>query len=216
MLARLLERRGQLEESAEAYKRGIAAAPSAAGEYGLALANVYLRLNRPREAAEHARLGLTVNPGNAHLLLGRAALADGELGIADREAGEALNTRDYYVPALVLYAQIDVKHRRLDAALEKIDEALREKGETPPLLHFVRGDILARMNRGPEAIAELEQEIRLFPDERQAYETLAVVHALSGDRAAADATMKRFLAANPGPENAAFAAEARAQFEHMR
>ncbi|HEY0157469.1 MAG TPA: sulfatase-like hydrolase/transferase [Thermoanaerobaculia bacterium] len=213
MLGRLLERRGQLEESAAAYRQGIAAAPSAAGEYGLALANVYLRLNRPREAAEHARLGLAVNPGNAHLLLGRAALAEGDLETATREAEQSLATFNYRVPALVLLAQVDVKRRRLDDALAKIAQARQElaakQQETPPLLHFVHGDILARMNRAPEAIAAFEEEIRLFPDERQAYASLAVVHFLSGNRRAAEATMKRMIAANPGSEQ--FAAETFAQ-----
>jgi choline-sulfatase len=213
MLARLLERRGQLEESAAAYKRGIAAAPSAAGEYGLALANVYLRMNRPPDAAEHARLGLAVNPGNAHLLLGRAALAESDLETATREAEQALATFNYRVPALVLLAQVDVKRRRLDDALAKIAQARQElsakQQETPPLLHFVHGDILARMNRVPEAVAAFEEEIRLFPDERQAYASLAVVHVLSGNRAAADATMKRMIKANPGSEQ--FARETFAQ-----
>jgi choline-sulfatase len=212
MLGRILERHGQLEESVEAYQRGIAAAPTAAGEYGLAIANVYLKLNKPREAAEHARLALGVNPGNAHLIIGRAALAEGDLETATREAEQSLATFNYRVPALVLLAQVDVKHRRFDQALAKIEQARAEvaKGhETPPLLHYVHGDILARMNRVPEAVAAFEEEIRLFPDNRQAYASQAVVHLLSGNRRAADATMRRMIKAIPGSEQ--FARETFAQ-----
>ncbi|HSP34075.1 MAG TPA: hypothetical protein VLU46_07170 [Thermoanaerobaculia bacterium] len=63
----------------------------------------------------------------------------------------------------------------------------------------MRGDILARTNRVDEAAAAFNEEIRLYPHDRQTYANLAVVYALTGSRVKANETMERLVRANPDP-----------------
>lgn len=197
MLGRAYEKAGRLAEAEQTYRRGIELAPAIAGEFSLSLANVYLMMNRPAEAAAHAELAAGTNPGSAHILLGRAALAKGDLMAAAGHARQAEKAFSYEAAALVLLAQIQTKQGQLQTALETIERAAKSQ-QAPALLHFVRGDVLARLNRFPEAIAAFNEEIRLYPHDRQAYTSLAVVYMLSGRRDEANATMERLVAANPG------------------
>ncbi|HYM59300.1 MAG TPA: sulfatase-like hydrolase/transferase [Thermoanaerobaculia bacterium] len=209
LLAQLLEKMGRYQEAADTYKRGIQVAPSIAGEFSLSLANLYLMLDKPDEAAANAEIGLKTNPGNAHILLGRAALAKGRLPDAAREANEAMSSFNYRPAAMVLLAQVEVKQGRLTEAASLIDQAQAEikekKLEVPPLLFFARGDILARMNQMPAAIAAFDEEITRFPSDRQAYANLAVIYLLAGQRAEAHQTMQRLVAANPDRSSYAIA-----------
>ena len=210
-LGRALEESGRDDEAVATYQRAISVAPALAGEFGLSLASLYLTLNRPDDAARHASLGLSTNPGQAHILLGRAALARADLTAAAAEADAAMREFSYRPAAMVLRAQVLTKQRRLNEALRLIEEAraevAKEKLDTPALLHFVRGDVLARMNRMDEAIAAFNEEIRLFPRDRQAYASLTAVYVLSGRKREAHRTMERLVAANPSPSSHALAAQ---------
>ncbi|HEX7150682.1 MAG TPA: sulfatase-like hydrolase/transferase [Thermoanaerobaculia bacterium] len=201
LLARQLEKSGQWDEAVATYKRGIELAPSSAGEFALSLANVFLLQNRPDDAIQHAQLGLSTNPGNAHLLMGRGALAKHDLNAAEREARAAMETQDYRVPAMILLAQVRVQQRDLRGASGLLDQAVTDikqrQLDVPPLLFFVRGDILARMNQTEPAIQAFDEEIRRYPQNRQAYANLAVIYLLSGRRDAANQTMERMVRANP-------------------
>jgi choline-sulfatase len=204
LLAQMYEHTGRLQDAAETYKRAIELAPSLASEFSLSLGNIYLMLNRPDEAAAHAQLGIKTNPGNAHIILGRAALAKNDLATALREAQTAGTFFSYDTAAAVLRAQILVKQGRLQEALQALDKA---GTQMVPLRHFVRGDILARMNRVDEAIAEFNEEIRLYPHDRQAYANLAVVYVLLGRRADAHGTMEQLVKANPSRDSYELAAK---------
>lgn len=206
-LGRLLQERGSNQQAIETYKRATSVAPSLAGEFSLALGSLYLSENRPDDAAAHARLGLTTNPGSAHVILGRAALAKHDLAAAAAHAQEAMKAYSYRAPASILMAQILVREGKLDDASRALDEARGDR--VPPLFNFVRGDILARQNRIEEAIAAFNEEIRLYPHDREAYGNLAVVYLLSGRKREADETLERLIRANPDPSSRALAAEVR-------
>jgi arylsulfatase A-like enzyme/Flp pilus assembly protein TadD len=202
--SRLLERMGRYDEAIAAERRAVEVSPSLAAEAGLTLGNLYLMTGRPKEAAENAALSLRFNPGSAHIILGRAALAQGQFDDAEANAQVATRFFNYTAPGMVLLAQTYAKRGgRFPEALSLIDRARAEleQDHLPmiPLLFFVKGDVLARMNRPDEAKAAFEEEIRLFPYDTQAYASLAVVDLLTGDRAAADRTMQRLVAATPGP-----------------
>jgi tetratricopeptide (TPR) repeat protein len=214
-LARLLQQSGRTDEAIEMYKRAIQVAPSLASEFSLSLGDLYLAKNRPDDAASHAQIGLGTNPGSAHIILGRAALAKGDLANAVAHADEAMKSFSYRAPALILKAQVLVKQQRLDDASRSLDDALADvrarRAEVPPLLHFVRGDILARQNRVDEAIVAFNEEIRLYPHDRQAYANLAAVYLLSGRRREANETMERLVRANPERSSYELAAQTFAQ-----
>jgi tetratricopeptide (TPR) repeat protein len=209
LLGQTYERTGRLQDAADMYKRAIQLAPSLAGEFSLSLGNVYLMLNKPDEASSHAQLGMKSNPGNAHIIIGRAALAKNDLATAGREAESAGTFFGYAAPAAVLRAQVLGRQGRLQEALATVDKV---RGAAVPLLHFVRGDILARLNRVDEAIAAFNEEIRLYPHDRQAYANLTVVYTLLDRRADANATMEKLVKANPSPDSYELAAKT---FEEM-
>ncbi|HSP14326.1 MAG TPA: sulfatase-like hydrolase/transferase [Thermoanaerobaculia bacterium] len=214
-LARLLQESGNTKQAIETYKRAIAVAPSLAGEFSLALGDLYLSVNQPDQAAAHAQLGLATNPGSAHVILGRAALAKGDLTTATAQAEEAMKSYSYRAPASILEAQILVRQKRLDEASAALDQALADararNDRVPPLLNFVRGDILARRNRIDEAVAAFNEEIRVYPHDRQAYANLTAVYLLTGRRREANETMERLVRANPDPSSYEMAAETFAQ-----
>jgi choline-sulfatase len=209
-LARLLQESGKIDEAIATYKRAIQLSPSLAGAVSLSLGDLFLANDQPGEAAVHAQLGLSTNPGSAHIILGRAALAKGDLEAAAREAQAAMNVHSYRVPAQVLMAQVLVRQKRLDDALRLTDQAVAEvrdaHEDVPPLLYFVRGDILARRNEFDAAIAAFNEEIRRFPRDRDGYASLAVVYLVSGRRGEANQTMERLVRANPSPSSYELAA----------
>ncbi len=214
-LGRVLQQNGHSQEAIDTYRRAIEVAPSLAGEFSLSLGDLYLSQNKPDEAAQYAQLGLRANPGSAHVILGHAALAKGDLAGATSEAQRAMQSFSYRAPALVLMAEVLVRQKRLDDASAALDQALADvrarNAAVPPLLYYVRGDILARQNRVDEAIAAFNEEIRLYPHDRQTYGNLAVVYLLSGNRAKANETMERLVRANPGAASYEFAATTFAQ-----
>lgn len=216
-LARLLQESGSLDEAIATYKRAIQVSPSLAGAFSLSLGDLFLANNQPDEAAAHAELGLSTNPGSAHIILGRAALAKGEIETASREAQAAASVRSDRIPAQVLLAQVLVKQKRLDDALRLTDQTLEEirrlNEEVPPLLYFVRGDVLARRNEFEPAIAAFNEEIRRYPRDRDAYASLAVVYLVMARRSEANQTMERLVRANPSPSSYALAART---FDQLR
>jgi tetratricopeptide (TPR) repeat protein len=168
-MAALQERLGQLEEAIASYRSAINAAPVLATSNASALGSLYLRTGKLAEAEAHAKLA------NNHHLLGRVALARRDYATAQREAQLAMNDPLWRGPGAVLLAQVYVEQGRLNEALTFLQTA-------PPSrdLEATRGDILARMDRGEEAIAAFEKEIAAHPDNWDAHAKLALLYAAMG------------------------------------
>jgi tetratricopeptide (TPR) repeat protein len=109
----------------------------------------------------------------------------------------------------VLLAQILAQQERLPDAWAMIEDARRDLEQRHvsqiESYHFARGDILARMNRYDEAIAEFRQEIAEFPTNRQTYANLYLVYRVRGQNREADATLADMVRAIPGRETREFA-----------
>ncbi len=216
-LAITLENSGRLEEAAAAYRKAIEQTPSLAGEFGLALGALLIKLEDLDGAEAHARLGEKSNPAGTNVLLARVALARGDLTGAEARAREA--TADQYERrrANLVLAQVFVQQGRLQEAMGLLDEVAREAEQRDlgpiEMLQFIRGDALARLDRPHEAIAAFELEIQNFPRHRQAYANLALVHLLTGDQAKADTTFERMVRANPDKRSFLFAANALDQLD---
>ncbi|MFZ2491546.1 MAG: tetratricopeptide repeat protein, partial [Thermoanaerobaculia bacterium] len=116
--------------------------------------------------------------------------------------------------AFVLQAEIAKRSGDLAAALrllEGAEQLARKDGRGPVFrLDFVRGDALARMERSNEAIAAYEREIAAFPNDLDAYAGLAILHFVTGDRAASERALQRLTDANPTDRARALAAKTRA------
>jgi choline-sulfatase len=210
-LGRVLQRMGRNEEAYAAYVRGIRASPVMAPALAVPLARVCLELGRLDEASANAQLGMASNPGAAHEILGRLALAAQDLAGAETHLLQVAGDPVAEANALLLRGEIEIRRERFAAALERVAEAERLVAERsmdrPRDLEFLRGDALARLGRHAEAGAAFEREIRAYPANSKAYARLAIVYGLLqrtyGD---VDRLLQRMFAANPSPETADLAA----------
>ena len=73
-------------------------------------------------------------------------------------------------------------------------------------LQATRGDILSRMGRGAEAEQAFREEIRIFPQNLDAWSKLAVVYVTEGRLAAARTAIETMVRLNPGPRSRRVAA----------
>jgi len=205
-----LELVGRYDEAAEACRKAITIAPNLAGEFGLRLAALLLKLERFDDAEKHARLGEKVNYGSAHVLLARIAVAKKDYAKAAVEAKLAERDEFAHLPALVLLAQIEAQQNHPQQALALADQVAREAEErhlgNVETLNFVKGDALARMQRFDEAVAAFHREIELFPLNRQTYASLYVVYMLTGKPAEANQVLEAMAAASPSKRTYLFAA----------
>ena len=104
--------------------------------------------------------------------------------------------------ALVL-GRIAVNRNDLASAQKWSDEATALSSGDKRVqsgLHMLRGDVLARQGRAPEAEREFLEEIRLYPDRMDARVSLAALYASAGRREDARRTLIQLVAREPSPE----------------
>lgn len=206
-LAAAQEKFGRLQDAVRSYRAGIDAAPMLAQQMAISVGSLYLRLGQLDPAEAHARLVLKTNPGAAHHLLGRIALARGDRAGAAREARLAMNDHLYRDAAAVLLALISIDEGRPADALRLLDEVRKTSRMPVPDLDSTRGDALARMERVTEAETAFRSEIAAFPNNREAYTRLAILYAMLGRSGDAENTLERMFDANRSASTAKLAAE---------
>jgi arylsulfatase A-like enzyme/Flp pilus assembly protein TadD len=211
-LAGALARLGRYEEAAAAYKEAVRLSPRLAGSVALPLGLVELERGHLEEAATRAQAALPEDPGRAHQLLARVALARGDLAAAESEARLAMVDAAAEAEGALLLAQVRVRRSELPQALAVLDQARAravEHGRAPPTgLGPLRADVLARLGRFGEAEVELREAIRSFPGRSQTYASLAVVVALQGrPRREVHDILEGMAKSNPGRETNLLAAK---------
>lgn len=215
-LAILYDDVGDFEKAAAAYKKAIDANPTNAAGPAASLGWLYLRLGRFDEADAHARIAALTYPAYAHLLLGRIALARGDLQNAGAYAQQCMADPSYRVAGMVLLAQVLSRSGRPAEALPLLDRAENERkaegGAPEQLLAFARGDALARLNRAAEAEVAFRAETQHFPHDPEAWAHLAVVCLLQGKTREAEQVMEALVRAIPRRESYDLAAKT---FEQM-
>ncbi|HVT43560.1 MAG TPA: sulfatase-like hydrolase/transferase [Thermoanaerobaculia bacterium] len=210
-LAMTWEEVGELEKAAETYQHAIRVAPSLAPELALSLGAVLEKLGRFDEAEAHAALAMETNRPAAHQLTGQIALTRGDLPRAEREARAAAAFESHRLTGTLLLAQIHAARGELAqalavaVALEK--EIMARNGPPMQNLAFLRGDLLARMDRTREAEAAFRQEISAFPSNRQAYANLALIYFLQERTADGHRMLEEMAAASPGRRSYLLAAK---------
>ncbi|HEY3570616.1 MAG TPA: sulfatase-like hydrolase/transferase [Thermoanaerobaculia bacterium] len=180
-----LEKLGRREEALEAYEHAMDASGGALF-VAVATGNLLLQMGRLDEAKAHAELGLKGSPAMANSLLAQIALARDRPDEAEKAARAALASPGSHIAPLMTLAQVLQKEGKLAEALGLADRAAQElartgaAGQTYAGLHWIRGDLLARQGRNPEAEREFAQEIHDFPHDTRPYASLALLYASEG------------------------------------
>jgi tetratricopeptide (TPR) repeat protein len=192
---------GRAEEAVVAYKSAIAQTERFSPDLALGLAFALLESGKAAEAAEHAQLALSSSPREAHELLARALLAQGRPVDAEQHVNAAIEAGDRQPRSILLLAEVQRAAGRYPEALQTIDDAERRARELDvPHLYgaaYLRGDILARLDRPDEAMAAYRSEITHSPDHLQSYANLAIIEMILGNRPAAMKTLDEMAKKNP-------------------
>ena len=199
-----LEKLGRREEALEAYERAMDAS-GGASFVAVATGNLLLQMGRLDEARAHAELGLKGSPAMANSLLAQIALARDRPDEAEKAARAALAAPGSHIAPLMTLAQVLQKQGKLAEALGCADQATQELARTGAAgqgyegLHWVRGDLLARLGRNEEAEREFLQEIRGFPHDTRPYASLALLYASEGRGPEAVGALRRMVEAEGSP-----------------
>jgi arylsulfatase A-like enzyme/Flp pilus assembly protein TadD len=203
-LGEVLVESGRYDEAIEVYRSAIAHTERFSPDLALALGFAYLKhgnIGDTAEAATHARLALTAHPREANELLARVALEEGRFDAAEEHARSALQSGDNQPATLLLLADVQRNAGQLDRALQTIQEAERRAAELGITrlqgADYLRGDLLARLDRPDEAAAAYRREIAAFPQHLQAYANLAVILIIQGRSAEANELLEQMARENP-------------------
>lgn len=214
-LANVATRAGRFDEALRAYRRLVRIDPSEPNAL-LGVAAVQLRLRDLDDAAAHAEMASRVaktddrrSRATAEELLAKIALVRHDGAAALRHA-EAARQIDPTLP-LPIYVRGRLAHLagRYDEALRFFAEAARQlegRSLTITELHFYTGDTLARLGRNAEAEHELAEELRLFPQNTQAWASLALLYRSLGRDADVERVIGTLQRQVPTPDGYALAA----------
>ena len=196
-LGEALAQLGRLDEALAAHEEAMKASGGVAN-VALATGALLLRLGRFDEAQGHAELAKQVSPGEAQSLLAEIALARHQPAVAERAARAALAAGGEAMAPRLALAEVLVAEGRLEEALGQTDQVLAElarraPGQSYPKLWWVRGDILARLQRDAEAEQAFQREIQSFPADTHTYASLAVLYAAEGKPDAAIGVLRQMV-----------------------
>jgi arylsulfatase A-like enzyme/lipopolysaccharide biosynthesis regulator YciM len=212
-LGEVLVDAGRYDEAIEAYKAAMAQSERFSPDLALGAGFAYLKAGRPAEAVAHAELAATQAPREAHELLARAYAEQRRFADAEASAHAAIAAGDRQPSSILLLAEVQRGEGKLTEALATISEAERRANdlEVPHLygIDYLRGDVLARLDRPDEAVAAYRREIEHSPQHLQAYANLAVVYAVLGKRGEMERVLDEMTRRNPHAGAAALAAKTR-------
>lgn len=199
--SKILGRLGRQEEAVDAARSGLRHQPQSVPLI-LTVANLSILTGDLDQAEKHAELLLSMEPPRAHDVMARVSLERGEYDRALAEAKRVLETGHDKTAGAMLLGLIERERNNLDAALNHLDAALESsarKKRPPANLHLYRGDVLARLGRGPAAEAEFRREISAYPAQTEAYSSLILLLAADGRVEEATKVVFDLIAATPTP-----------------
>ncbi len=173
---------GRPEDALAARMKTVELAPPAATVPLISVADLCLQIGRPDEALRNAELARERGDATASDTIARALFQKGDLAGSEVEARKGLENPILRRKSLLMIARIEARRENYPKALEALDEILADAspGEVPIGTHYLRGDVLARMDRAPEAEREFLEEIRLRPEQVDARVGLSLVYAALG------------------------------------
>lgn len=198
-----LEKLGRGDEALASMKKAVSLAPAGSTTYVVAVANLALRLGRIDEAIANATLAGELGDASMDELLARAYLTKGDLANAETHAAASLRSTRSRGRGLLVLARVEQQRGRPAAALARLDELAARRGAgsagTEIGYHWLRGDLLARLDRMPEAEAELREETRRHPGNVLGWTSLVALYAAEGRRDDARAVAAEMLRADASP-----------------
>ncbi|MGZ7033163.1 MAG: sulfatase-like hydrolase/transferase, partial [Thermoanaerobaculia bacterium] len=192
---------GRYDEAIDSYKSAIAHSARFSPDLALGLGFALLKSGKTSEAIEHAQLALNTNPREAHELIARSLAEEHRYADAEQQAQLAIEAGDQQPTSILLLAEIQRSNGKLQDALQTISIAQR-RANTLEVRHlygidYLRGDVLARMDRVDEAIAAYKREIDASPEHLQSYANLALIYFIEENRAAGLQTLDEMAEKNP-------------------
>jgi len=200
VLSAALERQGRMDEALTALKRTAQLSPPGRTNYLVDVANLALRIGRTEEARHHAEVAWELGDARAAEVLARIHLLENDLPGARRWAEQSLSRKGAFPEALVILARTAMHEGKFAEALEKVDEAAKIAGTTPPPgLHVARAEIFGRQDKLDLAEEEYRKELELFPQNVEAFTGLAIIAASRGEMTEASRRIDAMIRAVPGP-----------------
>jgi choline-sulfatase len=198
--ARVLQALGRVPEAIEAAREAFRLSPNSK-HIAITIADLYLEANNPDQAQAHAELGLDGESGRAHEVLARVWIVRGDLDKAEKEANLSLAAKADKATTFMTLARIEKQRGNLDKSLSYLDQAVASIKDTRTVgkLHFMRGDLLARLGRDAEAEKEFREEIKWFPEDPQAYKNLMLLLVVQGRNREATQLIFDLVKKNPNP-----------------
>jgi len=200
-LGEILVESGRYDEAIALYKEALGNSERFSPDLALALGFAYLKAGQPQRSIEHARLAMTVSPREAHELLARSYAALRQWGPAEEHARAAIDLGDRQPTSILLLAEIERSEGKLQGALATIAVAERRANdlEVPHLygIDYLRGDLLARLDRPDEAATAYRREIDRSPQHLQSYANLAIIERIEGKGAESERVLEEMVRRNP-------------------
>lgn len=197
-------RLGRMQDALTAYKRAMELT-GGTPHLAISIGSVEMDMSNLEEAERYFRLALDASPAAAHTLLAGVARLREDYQAAEREAKAALAAGGSKTGPLLLLAQVYRDQGRLEEALKLTFEAQEALGSGNPKhsgLYLVRGDILGRLERVPEAIQAFQTEIERFPWDPRAYSHLAALLVASGHADEGGNVLRALIGRNPDSPSA--------------
>ena len=213
-LGEILVESGRYDDAVDAYKSAMAQSEIFSPDLALGLGFASLKAGRAQDAVAHAQLAAREAPRESHELLARAWAEERRFADAEASARQAIAEGDRQPSSILLLAEVQRAEGKLDAALQTIGEAERRANDLEIRhlygIDYLRGDVLARLDRPDDAVAAYRREIEFSPQHLQSYANLAVIYVIEGKRAEAERTLAMMTRENPHRGAQALAAKTRA------
>jgi tetratricopeptide (TPR) repeat protein len=178
-------------------RQAIAMEPDNAGTHQQLSACLF-NLRRLDEAVEEAKAAVALNPAShgTHTMLGALYMVQLNYEGAIAEYQQALAIKPDAVVAINAMAGLWILKSKWAEALEWADKGLAFQADHVDLLRH-RGEALAALKRGPEALATMEQFLRLAPDTANSQATASAILRRLGRTEEAAAFSTEALGKNP-------------------
>ena len=193
-LGEVLVDSGRYAEAIEAYKSAIAQSEAFSPDLALGLGFAYLKSGNAKEAIPHAEVAMTTNPREANELRARAYIEQHDFANAEQHAQAAIDAGGRQPTSILLLAEVQRAEGKFEAALQTIDAA-QSRAHAMGVQHlyaadYLRGDVLARLNRPEDAMAAFQREIANSPQHLQSYANLALIYFIEENPRAAEEVLR--------------------------